>query len=134
MYTAASSVMHSPGKPQKVTCRGVVRKSCLWLHALSAALCACVYGLSPCRRSAYEGYTFYLNQYMQLSEDPQGRRLTHVHVAKWRLMDAPTFVEAWIQQPPDTPERAQACLKYIQVCRGVLREAAGPCLHTPAMA
>jgi hypothetical protein len=54
---------------------------------------------------------------MQLAPlDAQGRRLGQVLVARWKLMNAaPAFCEAFTQQPPNTLDRAQACLAYMQV-------------------
>jgi hypothetical protein len=63
--------------------------------------------------------------------DAQGRRLGQVLVARWKLMNAaPAFCEAFTQQPPNTLDRAQACLAYMQVrtpCYKKLADAAYRC-------
>lgn len=57
---------------------------------------------------------------MQSAPDAQGRRLTQVQVAKWKLIRAaPDFCEAFTQQPPSALDRAQAALAYMQVRQAV---------------
>lgn len=67
-------------------------------------------------RRAMDGYNHYLDQYMQSPQGPDGKRLTHVQIARWKLMGAaPAFCEAFTQQPPEALNRARACLAYMQV-------------------
>jgi hypothetical protein len=73
------------------------------------------------RRAALDEYNRLLDQYMQLPRNSTGSggRLTQVLLARWKLMGAaPAFCEAFTQQPPESVDRARACLAYMQVMRG----------------
>lgn len=71
-----------------------------------------------CRRTTLDGYQQFLDLFIA-----HGRRpLAPVDIARWRLMrGAQDVCDAFTQQPPDTLDRAQACLCYIQAGGRALR-------------